>query len=1356
MITPLRIAVVIFIAFTACMHAQKAAEVSLPLNIMEQAAAAWDFDPARAQIVTDETTARVAFQALSVPRKSAQLDFTSKETFRPPVVIEAEVRLPLRGSAAAGNRPSRTGATLSLVEPGGAEAVSHAVGINRARFRDDYSYSTSSRSGSQSNLLNIKPRYTLADVSPLMDENLRVMLERTVQQVPVAHERIHRLRVEVREGSARMFVDGRLAGDYQGATAPGRAVLTLLDDARVLSLRVRPLEAISSAFVPVPLDDFCNATGPGCATDLPAERGRIGAIQGVPFVTSAGFHGEDHPDVGKSVHAMRMGAMRDGDARESVMVPEEVEKTRFTMRVPGRTYRRAWVLAGSDGDPNSVPVLTVRFYKPKTQWVTDATVEIPTYQATSAPEQAKRVAWGAAGALWLVPIELDAAALAADPMDCIELTKAIHGYRGYPDPAYYNSFPGGLPSGVHVHGLTLEEAPVFARGTGAQNGNLYQDPEKPVWRVLLRNLTSKPLDADVDVTVTDPYGKSSKHHQRVPLKAGSEQQEIRILPPAEMLGLYTVQTVVKAGDFHQSRTGNFLRLPPNTRKATPENSPWSLWSWGGGHKTNPSMEENLRILKLLGAINSFQLDEKQNPKEAPVSLYEVRKMNGIAPMHYRLVSRQMPEWSSENPYDPAKYRAYAEQKGKETAEQVKLHPDLQYVNVFAEDAVSLRVTHGMPTWAMGQPPFEYTPAEVLRIRTHWLTGKSAFEGVRKHAPGVKFIFGHCAGNFFEAFFKLPDWTPDLFDGYGLDLPQFERMPERQPRATEPSLLYFLHHQLKEKGLVGKKEMVHLESYFPPSGPMALTNDEQAESVVRTAVLSLSLGTTKFMRTWADQVSGDGWGSSHYGATGLIDRMPESNPKVATAAFATMTRVLDVAKYDGWIDTGSHSAYCVRFKDDDRLVYSVWTIRGTRPLVLTVEGDAQITRYDTHGNAFPVALKDRQGMVTLSSTPQWLVVRKGSIQSAAVGEPTYADAPLANNKVLENFEARDWKYDPAVFERYQTNHWDMPREPGTMQAERKKNEQRKSTVFRVELQNPDAKKPMVGFYGVFAPAKPIEIPGKAKALGFWVNGNSAWNRFIYEIEDAKGEKWISCGTRDAWNCDDIHSWSSINHDGWRYMSFPLPGNAPGDNFREADTTWWGSDAEGIVDLPVKLTRVMIEMRPQMVYADEMLPVKDLSIELDDLTAEYADAKDMTTAPVLTQRSAANVLNDGKLPPLPNPHAELAKTGTGTPPKIGKMYPPAEFYNGTKLYCEVEPVAGAKRYRGYVAVYPDGRGAKALAVDQQSTDKMAKTLKQPNELFFDRLRPATPLYFFVTTLDADGKESKPSAIRKVMLKDEFPFK
>jgi hypothetical protein len=299
--------------------------------------------------------------------------------------------------------------------------------------------------------------------------------------------------------------------------------------------------------------------------------------------------------------------------------------------------------------------------------------------------------------------------------------------------------------------------------------------------------------------------------------------------------------------------------------------------------------------------------------------------------------------------------------------------------------------------------------------------------------------------------------------------------------------------------------------------------------------------------------------------------------------------------------------------------------------------------------------------------------------------------------------------------------------------------------------------MVGFYGMFRPSAPVELPGKPKALGVWVNGHSAWNRIVYELVDAKGETWMNVGVKDAWNADDVLSLSSVNHDGWRYMTFPLPATAPGDGFREASTTSWSSDGDAIVDLPLRLQRVIIESRPMMIYVNDMLRVADASLELDDLTAEYENDADQTDAPVKLQLAARQALVDEKAPPLPNPYDELRKQGTGAAPSIAKLTPPDQGNNGRRLLVDIAPVPGATRYRGYVSAYEDGRGAKALAVDEQSKHPYAAALKgQPNRVYFDGLQPERPMYIFVTIVDKEGRESKPSAMRKVILKDEFPFK
>ena len=64
---------------------------------------------------------------------------------------------------------------------------------------------------------------------------------------------------------------------------------------------------------------------------------------------------------------------------------------------------------------------------------------------------------------------------------------------------------------------------------------------------------------------------------------------------------------------------------------------------------------------------------------------------------------------------------------------------------------------------------------------------------------------------------------------------------------------------------------------------------------------------------------------------------------------------------------------------------------------------------------------------------------------------------------------------------------------------------------------------------------------------WVKGASDWGRVIYVLKDARDETWTSIGTQDQYNCDDLHSWSAFNFDGWRYLRFELPGHCGYDLF-----------------------------------------------------------------------------------------------------------------------------------------------------------------------------------------------------------------
>jgi hypothetical protein len=462
-------------------------------------------------------------------------------------------------------------------------------------------------------------------------------------------------------------------------------------------------------------------------------------------------------------------------------------------------------------------------------------------------------------------------------------------------------------------------------------------------------------------------------------------------------------------------------------------------------------------------------------------------------------------------------------------------------------------------------------------------------------------------------------------------------------------------------------------------------------------------------------------------------------------------------YDGWVPTGSHSTYCVRFKESPtKHVYSLWTIRGTRPITLTLKtaklpkavlDKVQVVLTDEHGNQRKLDVVDGRTMLELSPTAVWVTVLGTTIEAAEVGPTKYEDAPGEHQLLLDDFETASFAFTGKADERYATNNWDQPREPAPYKSETVKSESGSSSVLRVTCDVPQSAPNLTPRYGVFAPKQPIPIPGKARAVGLWARGNSGWGRLVYEITDAKGEIFQSVGSKDDWNCDDTHSWSYFNFDGLRWIEFPLPSHSPGDDYREQDTVWWNHSAEGIVDLPVSLTKLIVEMPTHQIYVDEIVPVKGLSVEFDDLTAVYETAANMTDEPVRVQRAAAGMLrrSGGSTEGLPNPIAEMRETGVGPATAIERFFAPEQFNDGTRIHAAIKPVEGAKEYHVWVAAYEDGRGAMPLVKSTTLVDPLV-----------NRLRPGIPLHFFVTYTDANGQLSKPSAVATITLKDEFAQK
>jgi hypothetical protein len=317
--------------------------------------------------------------------------------------------------------------------------------------------------------------------------------------------------------------------------------------------------------------------------------------------------------------------------------------------------------------------------------------------------------------------------------------------------------------------------------------------------------------------------------------------------------------------------------------------------------------------------------------------------------------------------------------------------------------------------------------------------------------------------------------------------------------------------------------------------------------------------------------------------------------------------------------------------------------------------------------------------------------------------------------------------------YENNCFDAKSYLGHMSAKVTSDEERKGSFLAVHLLPQDKEHKLMPWYSVLKPKAPVVITGKAAALGLWVRAASDCGRVVYCLRDAKGERWMSAGTKDQWNCNDVHGWSAFNFDGWRYVRFELPSHAEWDSFREYGTTWWGSaEGDGIVDLPLRLEKIIVERRTHVMYVNDVQPANPADVLLGELVAEYETPFDASEKAVaLNQLRPPKPTGDFT---LANPITKLQAEGELAPVKLDGVRMPDWGYDGTRCHVQFSEAPDAAEYQVWVSAYPDGRGAVQMG-----------KMKSPGGLI-GSLRPATKLYLWVTYSTAPVKSAKPTALSK----------
>jgi hypothetical protein len=959
---------------------------------------------------------------------------------------------------------------------------------------------------------------------------------------------------------------------------------------------------------------------------------------------------------------------------------------------------------------------------------------------------------GKRGSLYQVTIPLEPNGLAAftdQPFLDMELTKEVSIYRAFPDPMFYSMHAAGLPSGVHVYGVTFERSPVDVSFEPDHYAHIWTAPETPSYTVTVTNRTHTEQSVKLTLTTQSDDGREKTRATHAVRVRADSQASVTLPIKLTRYGYHAVTLRIEDGQGDQTRSNSLAYLHPDTRErgnwAEGRGPIFGFWDWAGQHVT-PKGIPRLEVMYRAGVESSMSslLDYPEDEKKYLEAHHFVT--------HF-LASQVKPALWLGAQWDPSKPKemgAAIVAKIKEIPSPLN-KPDL--VVFFAEPGLG-PVSHMSQPEYYGEPEYRMTAEEQALYQNYLDQFVIAATAIKQKWPKAKMIFPWGIPTFTIPYLKYSKEATALMDGPGVDVVLFERPPEMQiHQVTFASTMW----QFKQAWLKTGKPWPNLISLEGPGAsptiPGAVTQQEEADHFVRANLILNAYSVTRLLGFPSVAQCANFWGEQHYGG-GLLERIPLLNPKLGYVAFATSTRQLNRMNYVKPIPLDNNTVFALQYKhyQTGKLLHVFWTLRGTRPVTLDVgvrsqKPESRITVYDENDNPTELAEKDGKVTFTIDSSPCYVWGLDGDAR-VALGQPNHADATPADVRTrLGNPGDGSWRLSPARDEDYENSHSNFVRRfPGNMSITSVAAPAAQGrTALAVRLEKQAQERKVMPFYTTLVPDKPIEIPGKPSHLGLWVNAGSDWGRMVYCLKDAQGERWISVGQAGEWNVDDTHCWSAFCFDGWRYLRFELPGNAPYDCFREAGTSFWGYYGKGdqIVDLPLTLEKIIVERRTHVIKLDELLPANPQDVLLGDLFAEYARDADTGTAAV--QQSRLRMPIPATMPALPNPIAALVKSGVGTAPVITKIMPPEREYDGTRCHVVFDPIKGAKTYEVWVSPYPDGRGALQLG----------KGWTAPGQLLTG-LNANTDLYLFVVATNQDGTTSPPSPPFKINLKNMFPFR
>ena len=979
------------------------------------------------------------------------------------------------------------------------------------------------------------------------------------------------LTIEIEADGAvlRVWMEGRLVKEIaRPAEVKGPLVLNLAPGEQARNITVEPIPA-NGRFLAINLGAYANLAQPLRQPGL--------NIDGVPFAFTGGIL--DLRNVGWIDWQQDPRTYREFyDAGAPFLDDQRMPM----LRIPAADYTAAHVLAVADADPSRTPMLSLRAGR---YGQNGLTVQHDFSAVVSRAGAAKAVDTPA-GQFYPVRVPLTTAfAQDIDEYFDIEITKEIRLAVRQDDAARHRFRPLGLPSGVRIAAITFEKSPLQMRITGDEPGHAFEEPQQPAFNVQLTNITGQAQRYRLTADARSLDAKTARASAAGSVKPG-ETVTVPLTVPAKARGYYdlTVTLADGRGNVLLRRQTSFAVLPPDTRTHR-DTSPFGTWDFYGGH-ASPNDPAILGPLyrKLGMRYGMFHATTEDLQKYGVIYGTEPVTIGEKAIATYERSLARLPGY---------------------------VPPAL----VFHEHSISLPHIVRVPDLFTDRPPYRLNEAEEKRFKDLWELAVQGAQAIRAKYPQTHIAFGNGSLPLKEEFYRH-GFPADLFDSAGNESPSGSSLPEAQPPnyVVNNSSLWMERQLLDHYGYKDKAITQCYEICYPNTNPGNLAERTQADYFVRHALHSLAWGMPQIRMGLIADV-GNSYYFSGWGASGFCHGAPDVNVKPSFVAFATLTRVLDGAKYVRDLPAGSPSLYLLEFaRPDGKTAYALWTIRGQRPVTLTVDGGAW-TLVNDQGRESAVAVADGKLTATASSSPVYLV-GNGKVTAVVPGAPAYADKPEGKVSKLSLLDSMDeWQVEPGRSQELETFNPMSPRRPGRFTFTPVKSFEGKEGVLKVTPQPLGYGKPTMPMYAVLAHKTGIPIPGKPTEIGLWVNGNSGWGRVTFEFKDASGQRWISIGKESkdiaerykvpgvsGWFNDDGFGFSSINFDGWRYIGFPLPGNYPGvEAYGWPSNCLWRRDGDGVVHYPLTVTKLVVELPEKVLHVQDYTPAPWPDIYLRDLVA-----------------------------------------------------------------------------------------------------------------------------------------------------------